>query len=257
MIELFDENFGLSISEVLRKIASQLGVEYDVGEIKVVRNDREYLIFIYHGEHGYRVGAQSFFEIKTKIPHPNPFFGIKKSDTFSWIAEHFLCMADFQIGDKDFDAKFEIKVDDKNWGNEFFSHSSIKDGLSDLLLQGFDLIRSEDSDLKAVKYLAIGGPYPTVEMINGAIENLEQIISNFPSGYEPTEINNRDDLFNYSSVDMAKDIKEANHDLIYGDMDEKSKKRIWVYIFIVFILAAIAYGRLIASCSILRTFPSS
>lgn len=246
MIKLFDENSGLSINQALRKIASQLGVEYDVGEIKVAKNDREYLIFIYHGERGYRVGTSSFFEIKTKIPHPHPFFGIKKSDSFSWIAEHFLCMTDFQIGDKDFDAKFEIKVNDKNWGNGFFTNSIIKNGLSDLLLLGFDLIRSEDGDLKVVKYLAIGGPYPTVEMIKGAIEKLEQIISTFPNGYVSTEINNRDDLFNYSSKDMSKDLKEANHDLIYGDMDEKSKQRIWVIIFIVFILAAIAYGRLIA-----------
>jgi len=245
-MKLFDENSGLSINQVLRKIASQLGVDYAAGEIEVVRNDRQYLMFIYYGELGYRVRASSFFEIKTKIPYPHPFFGIKKTDSISWITEHVLCMPDFQVGDKDFDAKFEIKVNDKNWGNEFFSHSSIKDGLSDLLLQGFDLIRSEDGDLKAVKYLAIGGPYPPVEMINGAIEKLEQIISDFPSGYEPTEINNRDDLFNYSSEDMAKDLKEANHDLIYGDMDEKSKQRIWVIIFIVFILAAIAYGRLIA-----------
>lgn len=155
-------------------------------------------------------------------------------------------MTDFQIGDKDFDAKFEIKVNDKNWGNGFFTNSIIKNGLSDLLLLGFDLIRSEDGDLKVVKYLAIGGPYPTVEMIKGAIEKLEQIISTFPNGYVSTEINNRDDLFNYSSKDMSKDLKEANHDLIYGDMDEKSKQRIWVIIFIVFILAAIAYGRLIA-----------
>lgn len=226
MKDHFDDNFGLSISEILRKIASQLGAEYDVGEIKVAINDREYQLFIYHGERGYRVGASSFFQIKTKIPHPHPFFGIKKTDSFGWIAEHILCMPDFQVGDKDFDAKFHIKVDDKNWGNGFFSHSSIKDGLSALLRQGYDLIRSEDGDLNAIKYLAIGGPYPTVEMINGAIKNLEQIITNFPRVYEPIEINNHDDLFNYSSEDIAKDLKEANHDLIYGDMDEKSKQGI-------------------------------
>jgi len=204
-------------------------------------------MFIYHGERGYRVGAPSFFEIKTKIPHPHPFFGIRKSDSLDLIADHILSMTDFKIGDNDFDARINIRVEGKNWGNGFFNNSSINDGLSDLLLLGFDLIRSEDGDLKAVKYLAIGGPYPTVETINIAIDKLDQIISSFPSGYGPTIMHNQtNDLFNYSSEDMAKDLKEANHDFIFGDMDEKSKQRTWVIIIIVFILAAIAYGRLIA-----------
>lgn len=247
-LELFDENFGLSINEILRKISSQLGVDYASGEIKVVRNGREYLMFIYHGERGFRVGAPSFFEIKSKIPYSHPYFGIKKSDSLDWLAEHILFKEDFQIGDADYDAKFNIRVEEKNWGGRFFANRSIKQGLSDLLLQGFDVIHSEDGDIKAVKYLAIGGPYPAAEMIKNAIEQLDQVISNFPNDHDPTATNNRSDtdLFNYSSDDMAKDLKEAKHDLIFGGMDEKSKQRTGVIIIIVFILAAVAYGRLIA-----------
>jgi hypothetical protein len=245
MSKLFDENSGLSINQVLRKIASQLGVEYNAGEIKVLRNDREFQIFIYHGKRGYRVGASSFFEIKTRIPHPHPFFGIKKSDSFGWIAEHILCMPDFQVGDKDFDANYHVKVDDNNWGNEFFSHSTIKNGLSDLLLLGFDVIRSEDGDLKAVIYLPIGGPYPSVEIISRAMEKLDQITTNFPSDYAPPKINKQtSDLFNYSSEDMTKDLGEANHEFLFGNMEEKSRQRTMVVLLIVLILAAIAFWRL-------------
>lgn len=246
-LELFDENFGLSINEILRKIAKGLGVEYDGGEIKVERNDREYRLFIYHAERGCRVAAPPFFEIKTKTPCPHPYFGIKKSDSLDWLAEHFLFKTDYQVGDADFDAKFNIRVEEENWGGRFFSHSSTRKGLSDLLLQGFDVIRSEDGEIKAAKYLTIDGPYPEVEMIDRAIELLDQVMSNFPNDYEPVSTNNYrndTDLFNYSADDMAKDLKEANNDLVFGDMDEKSKRRTRGVVIIVLILAAFAYGRL-------------
>lgn len=186
-LNLFDEDFGLSTAEILRKLSSQLGVDYDGGEIRVSRDGRDYLMFIYQPVRGglqeTSVGAPSFFEIKTKIPYPHPFFGIRKSNSLDWISEHVLAMPDYQVGDADFDTKFHIKVKDKDWGSRFFSNNCNRIGVSSLLLQGFDLIRSEDGELKAIKYLALGGPYPTAEMINNAIKQLDQIISNVPADY--------------------------------------------------------------------------
>lgn len=249
-LELFDENFGLSINEILRKISSQLGVDYTNGEIAITRNGKEYLMFIYHGEPGCRVGVPSFFEIKSKIPYPHPCFSIKNSDSLTWLAEHILFKTDYKIGDADFDAKFCIKVDEKKWGSQFFANAIVKKGLSELIQQGFDVIHSEDGHIKAVRYSALGGPYQATEMIEKAIEHLDHIISNFPHVYDPNSIDNPSDtdLLNYSLRDMTKDLKEAKYDFIFGDMDEKARKRTGIMIIIVFILAAIAYGRLIAFC---------
>ena len=122
MIELFDENFGLTTTQVLRNLSSQLGVDYGGGEIKVTRGDREYLMFIYlpvrGGGQENLVGTPSFFKIKTKILYAHPFFGIRKSNSLDWISEHVLAMYDYQVGDADFDTKFHIKVKDKDWGGE-------------------------------------------------------------------------------------------------------------------------------------------
>lgn len=38
---MFDDNFGLTTAQILRKLCSQLGVDYDGGEIKVTRGGRE------------------------------------------------------------------------------------------------------------------------------------------------------------------------------------------------------------------------
>jgi len=186
-LELFDENFGLSINQILRKIASQLGADSYGGEIKIIKNGRDYRLFIYHGERGYRVGAPPFFEIKTTIPYSHPFFGVNKLDSMDWIAEHILCKTDFKIGDAEFDAKFKIRVADNNWGNEFFTNSSIRQALSGILLHGLDLVRSEDGDLKAIKYLTVSDTCPSIEIIENAIEQLDQIISNFPENYTRTK----------------------------------------------------------------------
>lgn len=182
---MFDDNFGLTTTQILRKLSSQLGVDYGGGEIKVTKDGREYLMFIYlpvrGGGQANLVGTPSFFEIKTEIPYSHPFFGIRKSGSMDWLVEHVLLMPDYQVGDADFDSKFYVKVKNKNWASRLFSKNSTKQAISDLLLQGFDLIRSEDGDLKVIKYLAIGGPYPTVELINKAIQEMEQIISDFPT----------------------------------------------------------------------------
>lgn len=181
--ELFDENFGLSMNEILRKISSQLGADFDGGEIKIIKNGREYLMFLYHGERGYRVGAPPFFEIKSRIPCPHPFFGVSKFDSMDWIAEHILCKTDFKLGDVEFDDKFKIRVADINWGNQFFTNSSIRQALSCILLHGLDLVRSEDGYLKAIIYLDLSETCPSKEIIENAIEQLDKIISNFPENY--------------------------------------------------------------------------
>lgn len=181
---MFDDNFGLTTTQILRNLSTKLGVDYDGGEIKVTRGGREFLMFIYlpvrGGGQGNLVGTPSFFEIKTQLPYSHPFFGIRKSGSIDWLVEHVLLMPDYQVGEADFDSKFYIKVKNRHWASRFFSKESMRQAVSDLLLQGFDLIHSEDGDLKVVKNLAIGGPYPTVEMINRAIQQMEQIISDFP-----------------------------------------------------------------------------
>ena len=183
-LELFDENWGLSINEKLKKISSELGADYCCGEIAIERNGREFLMFIYHGERGCRVGAPPFFEIKTQISYSPPFFGIRKSNSLDWVEEHILSMPDFKVGDDDFDSKFYIKVSDNGWewGGKFFSKDIIRREISNLLLGGFDLIQAEDGYLKIIKY---GDSCPEIETINNAIEPIHQIISNFPEDYTP------------------------------------------------------------------------
>jgi hypothetical protein len=175
-LEFFDDDFGLSRAEFLRKLSSQLGADYGGGEIKVVRGDREYLMFMYYPERGYRVGTSYFFEIKTKIPFSHPFFAIKKSGALDWLFEHILLMPDYQVGDTDFDSKFYIKLNDVYWGRNFFCNHAIREAISELLLKDFDLIRSEDGDLKVIKF---GSSYPKVEMINHGIEAMGRILSEF------------------------------------------------------------------------------
>lgn len=185
---MFDDNFGLTTAQMLRNLSSQLGVGYDGGEIKVTRDGREYLMFLYQPVRGgwqqNLVGCPSFFEIKTAVPYSHPFFGIRNSDSLDWAAEHVLSMKDFHVGDDDFDAKFYIKVSDIGWewGGKFFSRDIIRRGISNLLLGGFDLIQSEDGYLKIIKY---GDSCPEIETINNVFEPIHQIISNFPEDYTP------------------------------------------------------------------------
>jgi len=219
-LKLFDEDFGLSTTEVLRNLSSQLGVDYGGGEIQVTKGDREYLMFIYlpvrGGGQENLVGTPSFFEIKTNIPYAHPFFGIRKSTSLDWISEHVFAMSDYQVGDADFDTKFHIKVKDKDWGSRFFSYNCIRLGISSLLLQGFDLIRSEEGGLKIIKYLPLGGPYPTVEMINNAIEQVDIIISNIPNDYVYTACvsRNKTGTVNDPIDHKCNDIKEDDGEQI-------------------------------------------
>lgn len=219
-LKLFDEDFGLTTAQILHNLSSQLGVDYGGGEIKVTRGDREYLMFIYlpvrGGGQENLVGAPSFFEIKTKIPYTHPFFVIRKSNSLDWISEHVFAMPDYQIGDADFDAKFHIKVKDNDWGSRFLSNSCIRLGVSSLLLQGFDLIRSEEGDLKVVKYLSLGGPHPTVEMINNAIEQVDIIISNIQNDYVATTSVSRNETgtVSYPIDNKGNDLKKGNDEQI-------------------------------------------
>lgn len=178
-LDFFGEDFGLTREGVLRKLSSQLGVEYDGGEIKVAKGDRTYFMYFYFPQSvGSKVGTQYFFEIKTKIPFPHPIFAVRRSETLDWFFEHILLMADFHVGDSDFDQKFYVKVSDPDWGREFFFNSNTKDAISDLLYKNFDVVRSEDDDLKVVRF---GSSYPNIEMINFGIEHMERILSGFPT----------------------------------------------------------------------------
>jgi len=178
-LDFFGENFGLTREGVLRKLSSQLGVEYDGGEIKVAKGDRTYLMYFYFPQSfGSKVGTQYFFEIKTKIPFPHPFFAIRKSERLDWFLEHILHIPDFHIGDSNFDRKFYVKMCDPGWGRKFFDNNNTKDVISELLLKNFDLVSSEDGDLKVVRF---GSSYPNVEMINFGIESMERILSCFPT----------------------------------------------------------------------------
>lgn len=183
---MYDSNFGLTPIQILRNLSSKLDVDYDGGEIKVSRYGREFLMYIYlpvrGGSQANLVGTPSFFEIKTKLPYPATFY-IRKSEPLDWVVEHVLFMPDFQSGDADFDVKFYMKMKDKGWGSRFLSRENVRSALSDLLAQGFDLVHSENEDLKVVKYLSLGGPYPTLESITDAMEKLDQIVSNFPVDY--------------------------------------------------------------------------
>lgn len=181
-LNFFDENFGLSREEVLRKLASQLGVEYDGGEIEVASDGRTYLMYFYFPQSfGSKVGTQYMFEIKTRIPFPHPFFAVRKAESLDWFLEHILDIPDFHVGDSNFDLKFYVKTSDADWGRKFFDNNNTKEAISEVLLKDFDLIRSEDGYLKVVKF---GTSYPKVEMINIGIENMERILSEFPSNTE-------------------------------------------------------------------------
>jgi hypothetical protein len=176
-LDFFGENFGLTREGLLRKLSSQLGVEYDGGEIKVAKGDRTYLMYFYFPQSvGSKVGTQYFFEIKTKIPFPHQSSAVRKSEAFDWFLEHILLMPDFHVGESDFDRKFYVKVSDPDWGREFFDNSDTKETISDLLLKNYDMVRSEDGDLKLVKF---GTFYPNVEIINYGIEHMERILSGF------------------------------------------------------------------------------
>ncbi|MFA7404752.1 MAG: hypothetical protein WC007_12210 [Pelobacteraceae bacterium] len=245
MIDLFDEDFGLSRDEMLSKISSQLGANYNSGEITVNRYETEYLMYHYLGvSQGARLSVLPFFEIKSTIPYSHPYFTIRKSELTDWVIEHVLSMPDYQIGDADFDTKFYIKVGDKDWGSKFFSKDIVRQGISTLFLQGFDVIRSEDGYLKVVKY---GDSYPKVEMISKAIEQINQIISNVPNDYGSTATSEQNDKkLSRSSIN---DFVEANHELMYGQMDKKTMQRMWLYVLILIIVGVIAYGRLIVFLS--------
>ncbi len=169
--------------EELRELSSQLGVDYGGGEVKVSKDGKEYLMFLYlpvrGGIQANLVGTPSFFELKTKIPYSHPYFGIRKSNALDWIQEHILFMPDYQVGDKDFDSKFFVKVKNKAWGSRLFSKSNIRQAINDLL-QYFDVVCSEEDDLKVIKYMGLGDQCPTGELINTAIEQMGIIISDFP-----------------------------------------------------------------------------
>lgn len=245
---MFDDNFGLTTAQILRNLSSQLGVDYEGGEIKVTRGGKEYLMFIYlpvrGGSQANLVGCPSFFEIKTNIPYLHPFFSIRRSDSTDWVIEHILLMPDYQVGDADFDAKYNVKVNDKDWGSRFFSNNDIKLRISELLSRGFDLIRPEDGNLKVIKYLPIGSPYPTVEMIDNAVEQIDRIISNFPNDYISTATSERNNK--NISKHTVKDLVEANHELVFGQTDKKTIQCMWIYVLVLLIVGVFAYGRLIA-----------
>jgi hypothetical protein len=185
---MFDEDFGLSTSQILQKLSSQLGGSYDGGEVKVTAEGRDYFFFIFlpvrGGGQGNLIGRPSFFELKTQIPFPHPDFMMIKSGLMDLLAEQTVGSSDFQIGDPAFDSKIHIKLHNNDWGSRFFAEENTKQSILDLLFQGFDLIRSEDGYLKIVKYLPVGTSYPTAELISNAIEKSENIITAIPGTYD-------------------------------------------------------------------------
>ena len=179
-----DMNDGLNSFQLLRRLSSQLGFyEYNGGYIRIHKDRKEYLVFIYlsvrAGIQANSVGTTSFFEISTKVSYPHPIFCIRKTTKLDWVVEHIFHMPDYQVGEEDFDTRFFIKLKDKEWGHRFFGRGSIKSCISNLLLNGFDLIHSEDGDLKVIKYLK-PGECPSAKMVTNAIEYIGEIISNFP-----------------------------------------------------------------------------
>ncbi|MEJ2200717.1 MAG: hypothetical protein P8X63_06860 [Desulfuromonadaceae bacterium] len=242
-LELFDADFGLTSDQILKKLASQLGGAYDSGEIKVIRNEREYLIYNYSSQSvGSKVGSPPYFEMKTKIPYAHSSFGVRKSDHLDWVAEHLLFMPDHQVGDAAFDSNFYIKVGTEDWARKFFHKDSVKQIITKLLKE-FDLIRAEDGYLKVIKYQKTCSLYSKSEIISDAIEQINRVILDFP-----TEIANEveNDKCNNTKINISirNPVKE-NKELIFGKYsDKKSIQRLTVVVIIIFIVAAFAYGRL-------------
>src|SRR5689334_7540334 len=138
-----DENFSLSTGEILRKLCTELGGSYEGAEVKVTTEGRDFFFFIYLPVRGggpmNLIGVPSCFELRTKITYPHLNFCIRKSDR---VVDYFLDMPTYLVGDLVFDSEFHIKVENSNWGNQFFSDNNIRAYISDLLLQESDIIRS-------------------------------------------------------------------------------------------------------------------
>jgi hypothetical protein len=215
---MFDEDFGLSTSQILQKLSSQLRGSYDGGEVKVTTEGRDYFFFIYlpvrGGGQANLIGRPSFFELKTQIPFPHPDLIMTKSGMMDLLAEQIVGSRDYQIGDPAFDTKIHIKLHNEDWGSRFFAEENTKQSILDLLFQGFDIIRSEDGFLKIVKYLPLGTSYPTAELITNAIRKTEQIISAIPDRYN----------------------KEDAREMIFRETEEAKKRRLGCFLILIMLI---------------------
>lgn len=233
-----DNNSSLSIGEALRNLCTQIGGNYDGAEVRVTTEGRDFFFSIYlpvRGGAAYinQIGVPSFFELRTKIPYAHPNFCIRKADK---TVDYILDMPTYLVGDSVFDSEFHIKVENSNWGNQFFSDNSIRACISDLLLQEFDVIRSEDGDLKIIKYLPIGSSYPNAGQINDAIKKVGQIISIFPDCgvYSNANYQNVSELLKPISNDYLKSHKDAEEILL------QRKRRLGCIAILVYWAIAIA-----------------
>jgi hypothetical protein len=170
--------------ERLYKIQTDLEAESDGSEIQSIRNGIAFKMFIYSPVTGIGIrfgpNPQAFFQIRTAIPHRHSSFHIRKSGKLDWIAEHIFFKYDYEVGDKEFDSNFFVFVNNKAWGDRFFSKQIIRASISSLLSSGFHRIYSEAGDLKIDFILRDLDDCPSIDIINNAFKQLEQIITNFP-----------------------------------------------------------------------------
>lgn len=182
---MIHSNDELAAVRKLQQISSELKAECDGGEINISKNGRAFVLYLFPpataSGRGTYIVAPAFIQIKTAIPYQHSSFKIRKTDNFDWIAEHLFFKHDFQTGDKIFDKSFYITVENKAWGDRFFRNNIIMTSISNILSNGFHKIYSEEDYLKIDLFIRTLDECPTVEKINSTIEQLEQIVTNFPT----------------------------------------------------------------------------
>lgn len=157
------------------KLAAEMNAECCAsGELEVVAGGNRFRMYLFPACEGGPY-VPGYFQLKTKMPQPWESFGVRRNDVLDWIAERIFFKQDLQVGDEDFDRKFLIKGENEAWATQFFGREDVKNKISDLLARDFDKIYAKAGELFVIKYVKSADDFPSISVINAAIQTIQQI----------------------------------------------------------------------------------
>jgi hypothetical protein len=246
----------LEVAATLKNLAQDLKADFSGGSIQFVRNEKDFEINFYppirSGTNANMFVIPARFELKTEVGIPHPVFKLRRNNRFNRFIKNVFQQHDFKTGDEQFDKQAHIEITDAEWGNSFFSVPEVTSSITSLFRSGFHSLYSEGGKLVVDLFVRTTDQCPSKENFERVVDDLSILMAKFPHDYVCPLVSEQSGigLFNYPMKDMAMDLKEANNELLYGNMGEKSKQRAILLVLILVVAFAVTVWRLFMSISI-------
>ena len=160
----------------LERLATEINAECCTsGELEVVADQTRFKMYLFPASEGGQVYIPAYFQLKTKMPPSCGCFAVRRNDVLDWIAERIFFNQDFQVGDENFDSQFFITAENDIRVSKFFSKQNVRKNISELLSNDFHKIYAKDNELVVIRYVKSTDDFPSKEMIQTAIQKIQQI----------------------------------------------------------------------------------